>query len=256
MQSPARKTRKEKAQAGPGRVIREKFLQDREQAVKSKPLVPMNPTQAEYIRLIEEKAVVLATGWPGSSKSYCPTVIACDWYKLGKIDRIMLTRPAISNSQSLGYFKGSETDKMAVWLGSVLPIMKDRLGLAAFELALSTGDISFVPLEVVKGLSLDRTFFLCEEASDLTKDEVIKLCTRMGKDSTLVLAGDVLQSELKGDSGLVWLRGFLERNENLSKNFGWVDFNSTDHIVRSNAVREFIVAYSRDEKRFKLRDKD
>lgn len=249
MQAPARKTRKEKAQSGTGRVIKEKFLQDREQAVKSKPLVPMNSAQAEYIQLIEDKAVVLATGWPGASKSYIPTVMACDWYKLGKIDRIMLTRPAISNSQSLGYFKGSEIEKMSVWLGAVLPIMKERLGQAAFELALSTGDISYVPLEVVKGLSLDRTFFICEEASDLTKDEVIKLCTRMGRDSTLVLAGDVLQSELKGESGLVWLQGFLQRNDNLKKNFGWVDFNSVDHIVRSQSVKDFIIGLARDEKR-------
>lgn len=249
MQAPARKTRKEKAQSGTGRIIKEKFLQDREQAVKSKPLVPMNSAQAEYIQLIEDKAVVLATGWPGASKSYIPTVMACDWYKLGKIDRIMLTRPAISNSQSLGYFKGSEIEKMSVWLGAVLPIMKERLGHAAFELALSTGDISYVPLEVVKGLSLDRTFFICEEASDLTKDEVIKLCTRMGRDSTLVLAGDVLQSELKGESGLVWLQGFLQRNDNLKKNFGWVDFNSVDHIVRSQSVKDFIIGLARDEKR-------
>lgn len=249
MRQPARKTRKEKAQSGTGRVIKEKFLQDREQAVKSKPLVPMNSAQAEYIQLIEDKAVILATGYPGASKSYVPTVMACDWYKLGKIDRIMLTRPAISNSQSLGYFKGSEIEKMSVWLGAVLPIMKERLGQAAFELALSTGDISYVPLEVIKGLSLDRTFFICEEASDLTKDEVIKLCTRMGRESKLVLAGDVLQSELKGESGLVWLQGFLERNDNLKKNFGWIDFNSVDHIVRSQSVKDFIIGLTRDEKR-------
>lgn len=249
MRQQARKTRKQKVQEGGGRVIKEKFLQEREEAVKSKPLVPMNDKQREYIRLIEEKPVVVATGYAGTSKSYIPAVIAADLYKLGQIDRIMLTRPAISNSQSLGFFKGSETEKLAVWLGAVLPIFKDRLGNAMFELAVSTGDISFVPLEVVKGLSLNRTFFICEEASDLTKDEVIKLCTRMGKESTLVLAGDILQSELKQESGLVWLTKFLERHPNLAKNFGWVDFDSVDHIVRSQAVKDFIIALVRDEKR-------
>ena len=249
MQAPARKTRKQKAQEGAGRIIREKFLHDREEAVRAKPLIPMNDRQREYIELIEDKPVVVATGFAGTSKSYIPAVMAADLYKLGRIDRIMLTRPAISNSQTLGFFKGSEIEKMSVWLGSVLPVFKERLGNAAFELAVSTGDISFVPLEVVKGLSLNRTFFICEESSDLTKDEVIKLITRMGKDSTLVLAGDILQSELKTDSGLVWLTKFLERHENLKKNFGWVDFDSIDHIVRSNAVKEFIVSLVRDEKR-------
>ena len=250
MQAPARKTRKQKAQEGSGRIIRDKFLQDREEAVKAKPLVPMNDRQREYIELIEDKPVIVATGFAGAAKSYIPAVMAADLYKLGRIDRIMLTRPAISNSQTLGFFKGSEVEKMSVWLGSVLPIFKERLGNAAFELAVSTGDISFVPLEVVKGLSLNRTFFICEEASDLTKDEVIKLITRMGKDSTLVLAGDILQSELKSSSVLTWLTNFLDRHENLDKNFGWVDFDSVDHIVRSQAVKDFIISLVRDEKKF------
>ena len=249
MQQPARKTRKQKAQEGTGRVIKEKFLQDREDAVKAKPLVPLNDKQREYIELIEDKPVVIATGWAGTSKSYIPAVMAADLYKLGQIDRIMLTRPAISNSQSLGFFKGSETEKLTVWLGAVLPIFKERLGNAMFELAVSTGDITFVPMEVVKGLSLHRTFFICEEASDLTKDEVIKLCTRMGKESTLVLAGEIIQSELKEESGLVWLTSFLDRHPHLKKNFGWVDFDSVDHIVRSQAVKDFIIALSRDGKK-------
>lgn len=249
MQAPARKTRKQKAQEGAGRVIRDKFLQDRVEAVKAKPLVAMNDKQREYIELIEDKPVVVATGFAGTSKSYIPAVMAADLYKLGQIDRIMITRPAVSNSQTLGFFKGSEIEKMSVWLGSVLPVFKERLGNAAFELAVSTGDIAFVPLEVVKGLSLNRTFFICEESSDLTKDEVIKLITRMGKESTLVLAGDILQSELKSDSGLVWLTEFLDRHDNLSKNFGWVDFDSVDHIVRSQTVKDFIVALVRDDKK-------
>ena len=249
MQQAPRKTRRQKSQEGTGRVIKEKFLQEREESVKSKPLVPMNERQRENIRILEEKTCCIATGFPGASKSYIPAVMAADLYKLGKIDKIMLTRPAISNSQTLGYFKGSETEKLSIWLGSVLPIFKERLGNAMFELAVSTGDISFVPLEVVKGLSLDRTFFICEEASDLTKDEVVKLVTRMGKESTLVLAGDILQSELKGDSGLVWLTKHLEDHPNLKKNFGWVDFDSVDHIVRSQAVKDFIISLIRSEKK-------
>lgn len=249
MQQPARKTRRQKSDAGTGRVIKEKFLADREQAVKAKPLVAMNERQREYINILEDKPCCIATGFAGSSKSYIPAVMAADLYKLGKIDKIMLTRPAISNSQTLGYFKGSETEKLSVWLGSVLPIFKERLGDAMFDLAVSTGDISFVPLEVVKGLSLNRTFFICEEASDLTKDEVIKLVTRMGKESTLVLAGDILQSELKEDSGLVWLTKHLEDHPHLKKNFGWVDFDSVDHIVRSQSVKDFIISLIRSEKK-------
>ncbi len=249
MQQPARKTRKEKAQSGTPRVIKEKFLHDREEAVKSKPLVPMNDKQREYIELINNKSVIVATGYAGTSKTYIPTVMAADLYKLGQINKIIITRPAISSSKSVGYTSGDFTQKMMMWLGSIIPILKERLGAPMMELAISTQDIEFVPLETVKGLSLNNTWLLVEESSDLTKDEVIKLVTRMGKNSRLVLSGDVRQSELKDESGLVWLTKFLKRHNHLSKNFGHVDFDSTDDIVRSSAVKEFIVSLVRDERR-------
>jgi phosphate starvation-inducible PhoH-like protein len=89
---------------------------------------------------------------------------------------------------------------------------------------------------------------LVEESSDLTKEEVIKLVTRMGKNSKLVLSGDIRQSELKGDLGLAWLTKFVQRH-NLTQNFGFVDFNDVNQIVRSDAVKQFIVALTRDERK-------
>lgn len=249
MQAPARKTRKEKAQSGTQRVIKEKFLQERVEAVKAKPLVPMNDKQREYIRLIQEKPVCVSIGFAGTSKTYIPTVMAADLYKIGEINKIIITRPALSSSKSVGYTQGDFTTKMSAWLGGVLPILKERLGQPMLDLAISTQDIEFVPLETVKGLSLNNTWMLVEESSDLTKEEVIKLITRMGKNSRLILSGDIRQSELREESGLSWLSRFLQRHQNLDKNFGFIDFNSTDDIVRSSAVKDFIIALTRDEKK-------
>lgn len=244
-----RKTRREKAQEGSGRVVKEKFLEQRQEAVKSKPLVPMNARQQQYIDLLNDKPVVVATGLAGTSKTYVATVMAADLYKLNKIQKIIITRPAISSSKSVGYTSGDFTQKMMMWLGSVIPILKERLGQAALDLAISTQDIEFVPLETVKGLSLNDTWLLVEESSDLTKEEVIKLVTRMGKNSKLVLSGDIRQSELREESGLVWLTNFISRHPHLSKNFGHIDFDSTDDIVRSSAVKDFIICLMRDEKK-------
>ena len=230
-----------------GTKIKEKFLEQREEAVKAKALVPMNERQREYIALLNDKPVVVATGFAGTSKTYIPTVMAADLYKLGKINKIIVTRPAISSSMSVGFTSGDFTTKMKSWLGAVLPIFKERLGLAMMDLAIANTDIEFIPLETVKGLSLNNTWLLVEESSDLTKEEVVKLVTRMGKNSKLVLSGDIRQSELRGDSGLVWLTNFLDRHDHLSRNFGYIDFNSTDDIVRSNAVRDFIIAMVKDE---------
>ena len=245
---PARKTTRASKQEQGQRVVKEKFLEERTQKVQLKPLVAMNKKQQVYIDLLKDKPVVIATGYAGTSKTYVPTVMACDLYKLGKINKIIITRPAISSSQSVGFFPGTELEKMAIWLGAVLPIFHERLGKPAFEIALAAKDIQFVPLETIKGMSISDAWVLVEESSDLTKEEVVKLITRMGQNSKLVLSGDIRQSELKGTSGLSWASSFVQRH-NLTKNFGFVDFNEVNDIVRSDAVREFIVALVKDEKK-------
>lgn len=227
--------------------IKSKFQEQRNEAVRANPLKPLNQRQATYIKLLEDKPVVVATGFAGTSKTYIPTVMAADLYKVGKINKIIITRPAVSSSASVGFTTGDFKMKMSMWLGAVVPIFKERLG-AMFDIALENGDIEFVPLEVIKGMSVNAAFMIVEEASDLTKDEIIKIITRMGKDSVLVLAGDIRQSELNNGSGLVWLTSFIERH-NMQDTFGWIDFNSTDDIVRSDAVKRFIVALTRDEKK-------
>lgn len=241
-------TRKAKIESGQPRVIKDKFLEEREESIKAKPLVPMNAKQREYIRLLQEKSCVIATGYAGSSKTYIPTVMAADLLKTGKINKIIVTRPAVSSSKSVGYFKGSDIEKMSVWLNSVIPVFKERLGAAGLEIALAAKNIEFVPLEVIKGMSINDAWVLAEESSDLTKDEVIKLVTRMGRNSKLVLSGDIRQAELKGDLGLKWVADFVNRHRNLQENFGFVDFGDVNDIVRSDAVKQFIVALVRDEK--------
>ena len=241
-------TRKAKIDSGRPRIIKDKFLEEREESIKAKPLVPMNAKQREYIRLLQEKTCVIATGYAGSSKTYIPTVMAADLLKTGKISKIIVTRPAVSSSKSVGYFKGSDVEKMSVWLNSVIPVFKERLGAAGLEIALAAKNIEFVPLEVIKGMSINDAWVLAEESSDLTKDEVVKLITRMGKNSKLVLSGDIRQAELKGDLGLKWVSDFVSRHHNLQENFGFVDFGDVNDIVRSDAVKQFIVALVRDEK--------
>lgn len=227
--------------------VKPKFQEQRNESVRANPLRPLNQRQATYIKLLEDKPVVVATGFAGTSKTYIPTAMAADLYKLGKINKIIITRPAVSTSASVGFTTGDFKMKMSMWLGAVVPIFKERLG-AMFDIALEKGDIEFVPLEVIKGMSVNDAFMIVEEASDLTKDEIIKIITRMGKDSVLVLAGDIRQSELNSGSGLLWLTSFIERH-NMEDTFGWIDFNSTDDIVRSDAVKRFIINLVRDEKR-------
>lgn len=177
-----------------------------------------------------------------SHNTYIPTVMACDALLLGAarggIDKIVLSRPNISNSKSLGYMKGDLLEKYSYWLAPVLSIMKERLGTERLNLHLEKGNIEFVPMEVIKGYSASNCFFLVDEAEDLSWEEAIKVVTRQGKNCTMVLAGDVAQSELKASSGMLKLIELSKKNPQLD--VGLVDFNEFSDIVRSKSAREWI----------------
>ena len=143
---------------------------------------------------------------------------------------------------------------MSLWLGPVLSVCKERLGREETDIYIKREDITFIPLEVIKGTSLSSNdpnrpiVFLVDEAEDLSKDEVIKLITRVGKNCKLILAGDILQSELKDSSGLKWLIDFKHKHKHNIKEINHIDFNDINDIVRSDIVKRFITCLQRDAK--------
>lgn len=222
------------------KVIKPKFMEERTNNIT--PLVPLNPLQAQYIKYVQDKKLVIATGYPGTSKTYIPTVIACDKWRKGEIERIFITRPNVSNSKSLGYFSGSLVEKMTNWLLPVLDVMYHRLGRGVVEIAIKQGDITFIPLETIKGMSFGpNTFVICDEAEDLTVAEAKAIVTRQGG-GTMVLAGDLEQSALDEKSGLLFLKNIVEKTPDLEKFTGFVDFNRPSDIVRSPECKAWILA--------------
>jgi len=231
------------------RRIKEKFAEERREKINDAPLRALTKKQQTYIELLEDKTVIIATGFAGTSKTYIPTMLAADKYRLNETDAIVFCRPAVSNSKSLGFFAGDKIQKMEEWLSPVIRILRKRLGNEALEIAIKHDDIVYQPLETIKGCSFDNSWIIIDEAEDLAVDEIIKIVTRVGRNSKLIFAGDITQSELKDRSGLKFLIDFAERQK-LSNDFGFVDFNSTDDIVRSDAVKSFIVALNRDVKEY------
>ena len=231
-----------------------KFQEEREERAQTKELKPMSKKQADYLKALQDPdiSVIIALGKAGSGKTILPVAYACLELLNNRVYKIALSRPAISNSKSLGYFSGPMAEKISLWLTPVLSVIKQYLGSGATEIAIRNEDITFYPLEIIKGLSLSSTdpnkrmYFIVDEAEDLTKDEIIKIVTRVGKNCTLVLAGDVTQSELKASSGLKWLAEFYQKYD--LKGFYNVDFNSFEDIVRSDTVKNFLIALNREEK--------
>jgi phosphate starvation-inducible PhoH-like protein len=239
-----RTTRADKASAGQERAIREKFIEERELP----PLRPMNDKQAKYMQLLTDKKLVVATGYAGTSKTYIPTVMACDAYRKGQINKIFLCRPAMSESKSLGYFGGDLVDKCKNWLLPVLFTMYERLGKDVVEIAIRCGDIQFIPMETIKGMSFGKgTFIIVEECEDVTVKEAKSILTRQGG-GTMVLAGDISQSALNERSGLKYIVDMIAKYPELEKTTGAVDFNDVDDIVRSKECKAWIVAMSKEEK--------
>lgn len=237
-----RTTRADKVAHGGERAIREKFIEER----VLPPLRPMNDLQAKYIKLIQEKKLVVATGFAGTSKTYIPTVIACDAYRKGEISKIYLSRPAMSESKSLGYFSGDLVEKMSHWLLPVLTTMYERLGKEVVDIAIKGGDICFIPLEVIKGMSFGKgTFTIVDEGEDLTVKEIKSVLTRQGG-GTLVIAGDIEQSALNEKSGLRFIKEMSEKYSELSDVSGFVDFNRPSDIVRSDECKAWVLAMRKE----------
>lgn len=239
-----RNTRKEKKESGMEYTPTEKFVVKFKRDVP--PIVPMNKKQEEYMYSINCNPLTIATGYAGTSKTYLPTAIACDMLKVGSVEKIILTRPNVSESKSLGFFSGDLNSKMKNWLLPVLDVMVERLGTGMVDYCIGKGQIEFVPMEVIKGRSFNNAFVIADEAEDLTYQEVKKVITRLGLDSKLVLAGDITQKDLRGESGLAIALDMAKNNTQLG--CGWVDFNEPRDIVRSETVKKWILGFNKYER--------
>lgn len=248
--------RKNKTQAssrverGNNQIISDKALlrHAEEDARRCPPLKPMTPRQKRYIDLARDYRVpiVIATGYPGTSKTYIPTSVAAEEYRSKRIEKIIIVRPAVSDSKSLGFYQGDLNEKAANWSMPIVDALVERMGKAAYKIALEAGDIVFVPLEVIKGRSFNNSYILCDEAQDLTVKEVVKCITRLGKNSKLFLMGDIRQCDLKVQSGLARIINMINHHEHLRYSAEHIDFNHIDDIVRSEAVKDWIIAFTQE----------
>lgn len=223
-----------------GRVIKDKFEEKNVEMINSKPLRPLNQIQAEYIHNCKTKPYNIATGYAGTSKTYIPTRLAIEQYLKGEVDKIVIVRPAISDSKSLGYFGGDLLTKSKNWILPVLDVLEEFLGKNRVEYMLTKGDIVPVPLETIKGRSFNDSFIIIDEAEDLTKKEFIKCVTRLGTNSTMCFCGDILQGDLRTTSGLSFGLDLAD-DDSLHQLWGVVNFDEPDDIVRSDSVKETII---------------
>jgi phosphate starvation-inducible PhoH-like protein len=203
-------------------------------------ILPMNPTQVDYLDALKTSPQTLVLGPAGTGKTWIAATFAADLYRARRIRKIILTRPNVPCGRSLGFVPGTLEDKFAPWATPIVDAIKDRIGAAAFAIALKAGDIEMVPFEVMRGRSWRNAFIILDEAQNASVAELKLLLTRVGENSRLVINGDVGQCDLREGSGLAAIVE-LVRAYNLPVPL--IEF-TMDDIVRSGICEMWVRAFA------------
>lgn len=207
------------------------------------PIKPLNPTQANYLDALRKAPQVIVLGPAGTGKTWIAASHAADLYRNRQIEKIILTRPNVPCGRSLGFFPGSLEDKFAPWAAPVTQAIKDRIGKAAYDIALKHGGIELVPFEVMRGRSWKNAFVLLDEAQNCTPAELKTFLTRIGGDCTMVINGDVSQCDLGADTGLRMVISMIDTQD---LPVPVIEFTRAD-IVRSGICAMWVGAFERAE---------
>ena len=163
---------------------------------------PLTANQEALWDAMQSYSQVFILGPAGTGKTYVTATYAADLYTLKSIDKIVITRPHFAVGKDLGYLPGSLEEKTYPWALPVLDVLNKHLGKGTVDTAIKNGNIEMAPLALMRGRSFDNAFIIVDETQNITTHELKMLLTRVGEESTIVLNGDVQQSDLKEADGL------------------------------------------------------
>ncbi|GJD97063.1 PhoH family protein [Methylobacterium iners] len=203
------------------------------------PIQPLTDRQAQYLDALAVHKQVIVLGPAGTGKTYIAGTRAADQLRQRRIAKVIITRPNVPSGRSLGFFPGSLEEKIAPWVAPLTETMKERMGTAAFEIALKTGDIEVVPFEVMRGRTFKNCLVILDEAQNTTVAEIKMFLTRIGDDCQVIINGDVSQTDLRETSGL---RTIIHLVKSRMMPIPIVEF-TLDDIVRSGVCAEWVRAF-------------
>ena len=206
-------------------------------------LVGKTPMQDEYIAALHTASQVIVLGPAGTGKTYIAATAACNLYLTKQIDKIIVTRPNVAAGKSIGYFPGTLEEKMMPWVMPVLEVLHWHLGKGAVDTGIKNGNIEIAPFETMRGRSFTDAFVILDEAQNVTPHEIKMFLTRVGENCTVILNGDIQQSDLPDTSGLT-------RAIHMAKKYMLpvpiIEFG-VDDIVRSDLCKQWIMAFMKEE---------
>lgn len=203
------------------------------------PLRAKTPAQQDYINAISRHSLTFGIGPAGTGKSYCAGALAAEALESGRIEQIILTRPAVESGEHLGFLPGDLDEKFAVYIDAFRDILNERLGAGTVDYCLRHGRIVAAPLAYMRGKTFNsKTFVILDEAQNTSPAQMKMFLTRIGEDCKVVINGDINQSDIRGPNGLA---DAVERLSDLP-NVYVHEFGRED-IVRSGLVRDIIDRY-------------
>tara|TARA_B000000437_G_C11657555_1_gene310182 strand:- start:13 stop:867 length:855 start_codon:yes stop_codon:yes gene_type:complete len=206
-------------------------------------IIPRNFKQDDLLGLLSNpsKPIVFATGPAGTGKTMVSTLFAIKQFKEHKVDKIVITRPAVSVDEQHGFLPGSLIEKMAPWTRPIMDVFEEYYHPKEIEYLIEENKIEIAPLAYMRGRTFKNAIILADEMQNATQEQMKMLLTRIGDNSKLIVNGDLAQHDRGyADNGL---QNFLEKlKEDDTSMMGLIEFGSKE-IERHPAVSEVLRIY-------------
>jgi len=215
---------------------------------RQRTITPRSAAQAEYIQALQTRELTFGTGPAGTGKTYIAVAVAAAALEAGKVDRIILSRPAVEAGERLGFLPGDLREKIDPYLRPLFDALYDMMSSDKVVRGMETGEIEIAPLAFMRGRTLSNACIILDEAQNTTAVQMKMFLTRLGENSSMVITGDLSQVDLPHGirSGL---RDAMETVTGV-KSVAFVRFTNAD-VVRHPLVERIVRAYGKVETRRK-----
>ena len=210
-----------------------------------KSVIPRSEKQKKYVTALKESDIIISTGPAGTGKTFLAVAVALMMLLDKKIERIILSRPAVEAGERLGFLPGDMREKVDPYLRPLYDSLYDLLDYEKIQKRIEIGDIEIAPLAFMRGRTLKNSFAILDEAQNATDTQIKMFLTRIGENSKIVINGDPTQIDIPNKllSGLDNSKKVLGHIQEIST----IDFDYND-VVRHPLVSKIVKAYNNNEK--------
>ena len=209
-----------------------------------KSIIPRSEKQKEYVRALRQNDIIISAGPAGTGKTFLAVAVGLTMLLEKKIERIILSRPAVEAGERLGFLPGDMKEKVDPYLRPLYDSLYDLFDFEKIQRMIEIGDIEIAPLAFMRGRTLKNSFAILDEAQNASDTQIKMFLTRIGENSKIVVNGDPTQIDLpnKNMSGLVRSKELLGHLNEIAV----VDFDHSD-VVRHPLVTKIVKAYSKND---------